>query len=759
MEITAEQNGSERTVHSADGIHQPSSSEKLPVYLDASQPLGTRVEDLLSRLTLEEKLSLVHGNSKFTTAALPRFGLRERWLSDGPHGVREDVGPHTWDAAGRTDDFATYMPVSMALASTWNLELARAYGEVIGREARQRGKDIMLGPGVNIVRTPLCGRNHEYLGEDPFLVSRLAVAYIQGEQSQEVASCVKHFAANNQEWQRDTINVEMDERTLREIYLPAFQAAVQEGGVLTVMGAYNKFRGQYCCHNDYLLNQILKGEWGFGGLVMSDWAGTHSTREAALYGLDLEMGTDKPYEEFYLSRPFLEGLQSGEFPMEVLDDKARRNLRVMLATRALEGRSPGAINTPHHQETARRVAEEGIVLLKNDGEMLPLDPSKLQTLAVIGENAVLHHAYGGESARIKAFYEITPLEGIVQRAGDSANVLFSRGYRQPDHRRVGHADFAGVDQWATQITPSQDEDKLGQRAVQAAQESDVVIYVGGLNHNRYFDTEGADRRDMKLPYGQDKLLSRLVEANPNTVVVLFSGAPVEMGPWLERVPAVLQAWYPGMEGGNALARILFGDVNPSGKLPCTFPKRLEDSPAHALNAYPGQDGTVRYEEGLLVGYRWFDTKEIDPLFAFGHGLSYTQFEYSGLRLVEGKESSEPLLTVEFEVANVGAREGGEVAQVYVQDVQSSFPRPVQELKAFQKVFLQPGDKRMVRLELDFRAFTFYDPEQRGWLAQEGDFAIRVGGSSRDIRLTGTFHLLNTIFEKCWTSSTPASTAS
>ncbi|HEX8834063.1 MAG TPA: glycoside hydrolase family 3 C-terminal domain-containing protein, partial [Abditibacteriaceae bacterium] len=476
------------------------------------------------------------------------------------------------------------------------------------------------------------------------------------------------------------------------------------------------------------------------GLVVSDWAGTYDTREAALNGLDLEMGTDKPYEEFYLSTAFREGLLNGEFPMELLDDKARRNLRVMLATRTLEGRSPGAINTAEHQETARRVAEEGAVLLKNEGAMLPLDASKFRTVAVIGENAVLHHGHGGESARVKAFYEITPLEGIVRRVGDDVNVLFSRGYRQPDRNKVGIADAAGVDKWETKSTSSQEGEELALRAVQAAQEADVVIYVGGLNHNPYLDTEGVDRRDMKLPYGQDELLARVVEANPNTVVVLFSGAAVEMGSWLEQAPAVLQAWYPGMEGGNALARILFGDVNPSGKLPCTFPKRLEDSPAHALGNYPGKDGTVVYEEGLLVGYRWFDTKEIDPLFAFGHGLSYTQFEYSHLRLTGQNESSEALLTVEFDVTNVGAREGGEVAQVYVHDVQSSLPRPLQELKAFQKVFLQPGEKRTVRLTLDYRAFAFYNPEQRGWLAEAGDFTIRVGSSSRDIRLSDTFSL-------------------
>jgi beta-glucosidase len=688
-----------------------------------NQPIEARVEELLSRMTLEEKMALVYADSKFTTAANPRLGIPRRWLSDGPHGVREDVGPDNWQPAGRTDDFASWMPALIALASTFNPDLARAYGDVIGQEALKRGKHIMLGPGVNIMRTPLNGRNFEYLGEDPFLAARLVVSYIRAVQTHDVAACVKHFAANNQEWQRNSINVEMDERALREIYLPAFKAAVQEAGVLSVMGAYNKFRGQHCCHNDYLLNKVLKGEWGFKGLVMSDWNGTHDTREAALYGLDLEMGTEKPYKDFFLADRFLEGLRKGEYPMSVLDDKARRNLRQIIATRTLDGRGPGAINTKEHQETARRVAEEGIVLLKNENAALPLDPNRIASIAVIGENAVQRQAYGGGSARIKAFYEIVPLEGIVRRVGDRATVTFSTGYR-----REGGADLA-------------------ERAVRAAGQSDVVIYVGGLDHSRFQDAEGSDRKDMKLPYGQDELIQQIVQANPRTIVVLFGGGPVEMGPWLAQVPAVVQAWYPGMEGGPALARVLFGDVNPSGKLPCTFPKRLEDSPAHALNAYPGANGVVRYEEGLLVGYRWFDTKNVEPLFPFGHGLSYTRFEYSGLKLVEGKDAKGPALTVEFEVTNTGAREGAEAAQVYVQDVQSGLPRPVKELKGFRKVALKPGEKQTVSVPLDRSAFAFYDPEKSGWVAEKGDFTILVGSSSRDIRLKGQFTLAQSSLEK------------
>src|ERR1017187_5305458 len=536
-------------------------------YLDPNQPLETRVEDLLSRLTLAEKISIIHADSKFTTAAIPRLGIPRRWMSDGPHGVREDVGPDTWQPAGHTDDFSTAMPAGICLAATWNPDLGFGEGEATGQEARKRGKDIMLGPGVNILRTPLCGRNFEYLGEDPFLSSRMVAGYIRGAQSQDISSCVKHFALNNQEFERDSINVEVDERTLHEIYLPAFKAAVQEAGVWSVMGAYNQFHGQHCCENDYLLNKILKDEWGYKGLVMSDWAGVHYTREAALNGLDLEMGTDKKYNDFYLAQPYLDGLQSGAFPMAGLDEKVRRNLRVMIATHVLDAnRKPGSLNTAAHQTVARRVAEEGIVLLKNDNHTLPLDAKTLKSIAVIGENATRLHAHGGDSSGIKAFYEIMPLQGIVGQAGKRVNVIYSEGYQ-----KNGGADLAD-------------------RAIAAAKSADVVIYIGGLNHDRGFDCEGADRTSLKLPYGQDELIQKIVAANPKTIVVL-EGTMVEMDAWLGQVPAVLQAWYPGMEGGNALARVFFGGGNPSGKLPATFPKKLSDSPAHALGAYPGTNGT------------------------------------------------------------------------------------------------------------------------------------------------------------------------
>lgn len=689
-----------------------------PAYLDRQQPLEARVEDLLGRLTLEEKIQLCHADSKFTSAAIPRLGIPRRWLSDGPHGVREDVGPDTWDVAGRTDDFATALPAAIALAATWNPELAQQAGQVIGQEARKRGKDIMLGPGVNIMRTPLCGRNFEYYGEDPFLAGRMAVGYIKGVQSQGVASCVKHFAANNQETERGSINVEMDERTLREIYLPAFKAAVQEAKVWTVMGAYNKFRGTHCCESDYLLNQILKKEWGFQGAVISDWAGVHDTRGAVLGGLDLEMGTDKAYDDFYLAKAFREGVKNGTYPQTVLDDKVRRNLRVMIGTGVFDPRPEGSLNTKAHQDTARRVAEEGIVLLKNEKNFLPLDAAKIKSVAVIGENATRLQTYGGDSSRVKAFYEISPLAGILNRIGTNVNVTYSEGYRKG-------GDAA-----------------LAERAVAAAKAADVVIYVGGINHDLGYDSEGGDKKGLEMPYGQVELLQKLTQANPKIVTVLVGGSPMEMDAWLGSVPAVLLSWYSGMEGGNAIARVLFGDVNPSGKLPATFPKRLADSPAHTTGAkgFPGENGTTTYSEGVFVGYRWFDTKNIEPLFAFGHGLSYTTFKYSNLKVVRSGDGNNPSATVEFDITNTGNRAGAEVAQIYVRDEKASVPRPLKELKGFQKVSLQPGETKKVALALDRGAFAFFDEKQSAWVAEAGEFKILAGASVRDIRLESSLSL-------------------
>jgi beta-glucosidase len=720
-------------------------AQERPLYLDGTKPVAARVEDLLSRLTLEEKVSLVHANAHFSTAGVPRLGIPDLKMDDGPLGVREEVGEHGV-ILNHKDDFATAMPGTLGLAATWDVDLAKAYGTVIGQEAKQRGKDIMLGPAVNIQRTPLCGRNFEYMGEDPFLTSRMTVNYIEGEQAQGVSSCVKHFAANSQEYQRGSINEIIDERALREIYLPAFRAAVQEAEVMTVMGAYNQINGQHCCENERLLNEILKNEWGFKGAVISDWSGVHHTDLAALNGMDIEMGSHQAYNAYYLANPFLEGLKSGKFPVSVLDDKVRRHFHVMFklnlihdpsAPPATNAAPPTLLSTRAHQEIALKIAEESLVLLKNQN-LLPLDPAQTKTIAIIGANATAKFAHGGGSAMIKPPYEITALEGISNRLGGNMKLIYAQGYNPPVGS--GRVDFRPEpEETPAPLNPS----NLMAEAVAAAKSADVVIYVGGLNHKGGYDTEGADRKDIKLPGGQDELIQKIVQANPRTVVVLMGGGAVEMDAWLARVPAVLYAWYPGLEGGNALAHVLFGDVDPSGKLPCTFPKRLADSPAHALDAYPGKNGTVVYQEGLLVGYRWFDTKNIEPLFPFGHGLSYTQFKYSDLNLAPAQNASGPPVTVEFELANTGSRAGAEVAQVYVQEVSPGLPRPLKELKSFKKVFLQPGEKQKVSVVLDRNAFAHYDPDKKGWVADKGAYKILVGGSSRDLRLTGEFHLSET----------------
>lgn len=726
------------------------SAEERPPYLDPALPVEARIADLLPRLTLDEKVGMIHAATKFTNAGVPRLGIPPLHLSDGPHGVREEISPDSWKPAGRTDDFITYMPVSIGLAASWNPELASAYAGVIADEARQRGKDVMLGPGLNIMRTPLNGRNFEYYGEDPWLSSRIAVGYIHGMQAGDVAVCVKHYALNNQETNRGSIDVDVDERSLREIYLPAFEAAVKEGKAYSVMGAYNRYLGQHCCHNEVLVNQILKGEWGFSGVYVSDWSGVHDTREAALYGMDLEMGTAKPIAEYYLANPLKHLLESGAIPLSVVDDKVRRILRLMMQTKLFEGRRPGSINTPQHQTIARQVADQAVVLLKNSDNILPLNVGSLKSIAVIGEDAVRLQARGGQSSELKAFYEVTPLEGIIHRAGREISVTFSPGYLAPIFRRTEETDAAGVRKTVMVPLPSLPQDQLTERAVAAARQADVAIIIAGMNHEINFDTEGSDKLSLRLPYGQDDLIAKVVAANPRTIVVVMAGGPTEMDPWLPTVPAVVQGWYLGMEAGNALAGILFGDVNPSGKLPCSFPRQLADSPAHTFgpDAYPGtgRGGVVHYKEGLLVGYRWFDTKKIEPLFPFGYGLSYTTFAYENVSVAAGtgaQDNSQPV-TVECDVTNTGSRAGAEVVQIYVAPpAQGSVPRPLKELKGFAKVFLQPGEKKRVSVPLSPRAFAYYSVERKGWMADAAEYQLLVGSSSRDIRLTTTFAVHDT----------------
>jgi beta-glucosidase len=719
----------------------PLPAQEKPAYLDRALPVERRIDDLLGRMTLEEKVAMVHASGEFRAGGVPRLGVPYLWTDDGPQGVREETKLDSWDLAGRTDDYVTAMPVGMNLAASWNPELAEACGSVIGQEACARGKHVILGPALNIMRTPLCGRTYDYFGEDPWLASRMTVGYVKGMQAERTIACIKHFALNNQENNRGSVNVEVDERALREIYLPAFEAGVKEGGALAVMGAYNKFRGQHCCHNDYLLNQILKKEWGFQGAVISDWGGAHDTREAALYGLDLQMGIRAPHDECILGRPFREGLLKGEFPMSVLDDKVRRNLRMLFASGGMDDRPAGSVNTPAHLAISRQVAAEGIVLLKNSAGLLPVDLSKYKSIAVIGQNAVLKFAPGHNSAGVKSFKEVTALDGILARVGGAANVQYSQGFRQPEFHWGKKRDQAGVRTGDIDAATPEQAQALAERAIRAARESDLVIFIGGLSHQSFADDEGVDRRDLSLPAHQDDLIARLAETNPHLVVVLISGSPVAM-PWLEKAPALVQAWYGGSEAGNALAAVLFGDVNPSGKLPCTYPKSLADEPAHQGGArtYPGEHGTVHYDEGLFVGYRWFDAKNVEPLFPFGFGLSYTTFTYGNLK-VDGNGAA--AATVECQVTNSGAREGAEVVQVYVQPKQPGVLRPAKELKGFAKINLKAGEIKTVRVPLNARSFAYYAPEKKSWVADAGEFAILVGSSSRDIRLTATYSLAAT----------------
>lgn len=721
------------------GVQQ--SRGDVAVYLDESQPLEKRVEDALSRMTLEEKVGLLHAQSKFSSAGVPRLGIPEVWCTDGPHGIRPEVLWDEWDQAGWTNDSCTAFPALTCLAATWNPEMSALYGKSIGEEARYRDKDVLLGPGVNIYRTPLNGRNFEYMGEDPFLSARMVVPYVQGVQQNGVAACVKHFAVNNQELRRHEVDVVVDDRALHEIYLPAFKAAVQEGGAWAIMGAYNKYKGEHCCHNQYLLNDILKRDWAFDGVVISDWGGVHDTREAIFKGLDMEFGTwtdglnwgaTNAYGNYYLANPYLELLRRGEVGTGELDDKARRVLRLIFRT-AMNSRKPfGSLCSPEHNAAARRIAGEGMVLLKNYGGVLPVDLSKTKKLLVVGENAVKMMTVGGGSSSLKVKHECTPLEGIRAAVGDKAEVLYERGY-------VGDVtgDYNGV-VTGQDLSEGRSGAQLLADAIAAARKVDAVVFIGGLNKGDHQDSEGADRLQLGLPYGQDAVIGALAEANPNLAVAIVSGNAVAM-PWIDRVPAVLEAWYSGSEAGNALADVLFGAVNPSGKLPFTFPVRLEDCSAHSAGEYPG-DGQVVYRDGIFVGYRWIEKERIGPLFAFGHGLSYTTFDIANVQADRTSLATTGRLRVSADVTNTGGRAGAEVVQLYIGDKLSSLPRPVKELKGFEKVHLAPGQSRTVTFEIDPGMLACYDDAKGVWGAEPGEFTAYVGAASDDIRGTVDFVL-------------------
>jgi beta-glucosidase len=684
------------------------------------------INNLISKMTLEEKVNMIHASSSFTSGGVPRLGVPELTTSDGPHGVRPEHG-RGWDLTNNTLDSGTYLPTGVCLAATWNPQLGFEYGKVLGSEANFRHKNVMLGPGINIIRTPLNGRNFEYQSEDPFLVSKMVVGYIDGVQSQGVSACVKHFVANNQETGRHTINVLMSERALREIYFPGFKAAVQVAGVNTLMASYNLFRGEWAAQNNYLLNQVLKKEWGFKGLVMSDWDAVNSTPEALWNGMDLEMGSDlhmlpnPNYSKFYMGDTVIALVKSGKISEYLINDKVRRILYVMYKTNMISGtHDKGEYNTRAHQLTAQKVAEEGIVLLKNEQNILPLNNKKVKSIAVIGLNADRKQSMGGGSSQIRAFYEVTPLDGIKNIAGGKVKISYSQGY---DIKRG-----AGPNQ------------QLIDEAVKAAKKADVAIIVGGWTHgydygewkDNAYDAEDVDKPNMKMPFGQDELIKAVLKANPKTVVVLVGGGAIDMTKWVNETPTIIQSWYSGMEGGIALAKIIFGEVNPSGKLPMSFPKKLEDNPSYVLGEYPGDGKNVHYYDDIYVGYRYYDTYKVEPQFAFGHGLSYTSFQYSDLKLsADGKNA-----TATFTVKNTGKVAGAETAELYVHQEKSLLPRPEKELKGFDKVMLQPGEQKTVTIKLDENAFQYFNDVENEWVMDPGTFDILVGGSSRDIKLNG-----------------------
>lgn len=717
-----------------------SSQAQTPVYLDDTKPIEERIEDALSRMTLEEKVAMIHAQSKFSSPGVERLGIPDVWMTDGPHGIRPEVLWDEWDQASWTNDSCVAFPALTCLAATWNPEMALLYGKSIGEETRFRKKTVLLGPGVNIYRTPLNGRNFEYMGEDPYLAGRMVVPYVQGVQRNGVAVCVKHYALNNHEVNRHTSNIIVDDRALREIYLPAFKAAVQEGKAWAIMGSYNLYKGQYACHNQYLLNDILKGEWGFDGVVVSDWGGTHNTEQAIKNGLDMEFGSwtngltagaSNAYDSYYMAFPYLKMIKEGKVGTKELDDKVRRVLRLIYRTEMNRNRPWGSMNSEEHYAAARRIAEEGIVLLKNDNNVLPINLEQVKKIAVVGENAVKMMTVGGGSSSLKVQREISPLDGIKARVGGKAEVVWVRGY-------VGDAsgEYNGV-VTGQNLKDERTPEELIAEAVKVAKESDYVIFIGGLNKSAGQDCEDSDRGGLNLSYGQDDVISALAEANRNLVVVNISGNAIAM-PWVNEVPAIVQDWYIGSEAGNALASILMGDANPSGKLPFTFPVKLEDNSAHALGEFVYERSNdiidVKYNESIFVGYRWADKqKKVKPLFPFGHGLSYTTFAYGKATADKKEMGADDVLNITVPITNTGSREGAEIVQLYISDLKSSLPRPVKELKGFQKVKLAPGETKNVTFTVAKDALSYYDDALQEWVVEPGKFEAIVAASAADIK--------------------------
>ncbi|GGA66888.1 hypothetical protein GCM10011369_05610 [Neiella marina] len=801
--------------------------------------LEQKIDSLLNQMTLEEKVSLVHANSKFTVAGIDRLGIEEMTLSDGPHGVRPEIERYSWNYAGWDNDHATYLPHLTSVAASWDPEIALLHGQVLGAEARERGKDIILGPGVNLARLPLYGRNFEYMGEDPALASILVVPAIKGIQQNDVAATIKHFALNTQELNRTGVNAQPDERTLREVYLPVFEHAVKEADVLAMMGAYNNYYGTNANQSKHLVMDILKGEWGYEGVLLTDWNVDINTYDAAVNGLDIEMGTNvESFDDYFMAVPLIKMVEEDRVPEAAVDDKVRRVLRLQHKIGMYDAnRKQGSRNTTQHQMAARKIAEEGVVLLKNEAQLLPLK-SDVKNILVLGPNADAVHGFGGGSSEVKAKYEITPLEGLMNEFGQSVEITYMRARpegvvpiaadyvvsrhwtgtpawhvdffadptlsKKVDEASLANSEFdakgklqhltmtgsvkvlhSGLHKFTLKgngdylvklddktILPALDrssdsssieldlvegetykvaveyhgKDKftLGwdtpkslyateKEYLDAAKMADAVIYFGGLSHAD--DREAYDRVHMGLPNSQNEIISKVLDANENTVVFLIAGSAVAM-PWIEKAKTVVWGWYGGMEAGNAFANILSGDVNPSGKLPITLPKKLEHTAPIALDDYNAKDSF--YKEGVFIGYRWFEKENIKPLFAFGHGKSYTDFDYSGISLSADKFDKATGLTVTATIKNVGKVAGSEVVQLYLRDLEASVDRPLKELKGFKKVYLEPGESKVVSIDLKLRDLSFWDINTNDWLAEPGEFEVQLGSSSDDIRLTKSF---------------------
>lgn len=705
------------------------SAQKMkPIYLDNNAPLEQRVEDALSRMTLHEKIQIIHAQSKFTSAGVPRLGIRQLNMDDGPHGVREELEWNTWSPAKWTNDSIVAFPSLTCLAATWNRDLAALYGDALSEEFAFRGKDILLGPGVNMARMPLNGRAFEYMGEDPYLAGEMVVPYIKAAQANCVACCLKHFFLNNQEVDRFAVNVNASERAINEIYLPAFKKAVEEAHVWSIMGSYNMWQGIHCCNNDSLLNGILKRQWGFDGAVISDWGGTTDTWQAATGGLDIEMGSytdgktkesEYTYDDYYMARPLETLIKEGKLDVSYLDDKVRRVLRTMFRTCMNPDKAIGKQCSEDHYEACQVIGEEGITLLRNEKNILPIVPERYKKILVVGENATRSLTQGGGSSELKTLRDISPLEAIKKLYGDKVD--YAQGYLS------GRAMYDHVDV----VSPSE-RVRLREEALLKAKEADLIIYIGGLNKNHKEDCENGDRLSYDLSFEQNELIEGLAKIQKNIIVITFGGNPYAM-PWLNNIKGLLHCWYLGSMGGDALAGVLSGKVNPSGKLPVTFAKTLEDYPyyKYGKKAYPGENKQVYYSEGIYIGYRHFDTRKVEPQFPFGYGLSYTSFKYGKPVLSSPRITTDAPITVCVPVTNTGKVAGKEIVQLYIGDMECSVDRPRKELKNFVKLNLAPGETQMAEFTITLDDLKYYSEAIHGWTVEPGTFRAYLSTNSSD----------------------------